>query len=145
MITLHTLRPNKGATKSSKRVGRGNSSGHGTYATRGLKGQKSRSGVSGLKRLGQKQALLAVPKRRGFVSRHGKFQVVNFDNLNKQFSDGDIIAPLGLRQKGLIAKLNLPVKILSRGELNLHSLKFKGVKFSVTARKAIEAKGGQVT
>ncbi|MFA6254919.1 MAG: hypothetical protein WC675_02675 [Patescibacteria group bacterium] len=52
-LTLHNLKVNKKARKKSKRVGRGNASGHGTYSTRGLKGQKSRSGgKGGLKRRG---------------------------------------------------------------------------------------------
>jgi large subunit ribosomal protein L15 len=55
MLTLNSIKKAKGSAKGRKRVGRGNASGHGTYSTRGLKGQKSRSGVSGLKRLGMKQ------------------------------------------------------------------------------------------
>ncbi|MCG2701107.1 50S ribosomal protein L15, partial [Candidatus Parcubacteria bacterium] len=43
-LSLHTIKPAKGATKKRKRIGRGNASGTGTYSGRGLKGQKSRSG-----------------------------------------------------------------------------------------------------
>ncbi len=50
MLTLNTLQPHSGSTKARRRVGRGNSSGRGNYSGRGLKGQKARSGVSGLKR-----------------------------------------------------------------------------------------------
>ena len=46
MLSLNTIKKTKGSSKKIKRVGRGNASGHGTYSTRGLKGQKSRSGVS---------------------------------------------------------------------------------------------------
>jgi large subunit ribosomal protein L15 len=53
-LSLHTIKP-KQANKKKKRVGRGDGSGRGTYCGRGLKGQKSRSGVSGLKKLGLKQ------------------------------------------------------------------------------------------
>jgi len=68
-LQAQQLKPATGSTKKRKRVGRGNSSGHGTYSTRGLKGQKSRSGVSGLKRLGMRQVLLRTPKYKGFKSK----------------------------------------------------------------------------
>jgi large subunit ribosomal protein L15 len=90
-LSLSNLKKSKLAFKKRKRVGRGNASGHGTYSTRGLKGQKSRSGVSGLKRLGMKKQLLAVPKRRGFVSRHPKAQPVSLLALTKAFKDGALI------------------------------------------------------
>ena len=82
MLTLHTLKPAAGASKQRKRVGRGNASGHGNYSCKGLKGQKSRSGVSGLKRMALKKAILQIPKLRGFHSDKPKFQVVNLAVLN---------------------------------------------------------------
>ena len=61
-LTLHTIQKNKKAYKIKKRLGRGNSSGDGNYSGKGMKGQRSRSGVSNLKRLGMKQVLLRTPK-----------------------------------------------------------------------------------
>ena len=124
-LSLSNLKPNKGATKNRKRVGRGNASGHGTYSTRGLKGQKSRSGVSGLKRLGMKKQLLAIPKKRGFRSYQPKDQVIYFKDLNEKFKDGAVINYQSLLQVGLVeaakAKGNR-VKVLSQGEFKLKNI-----------------------
>lgn len=129
-LTLHTIKPKTGSTKKRKRVGRGNASGHGTYSTRGLKGQKSRSGVSNLKRLGMRQQLLQVPKERGFKSDKAKNQPVNLIDINIKFKDGDEISPKTLLRKNLIKNTEAPVKILGKGELTLKNLTFKGVKMS---------------
>ncbi len=68
MLTLHNLKKSKGITKS-KRLGRGNSSGVGTYSTRGMKGQRSRSGgKSGLIARSINSYLLRIPKVKGFKS-----------------------------------------------------------------------------
>ena len=136
-LSLHTIKPNKGATKKCKRVGRGNSSGHGTYSGRGQKGQKSRSGVSGLKRLGMKKRLLQIPKFRGFKSNKPKNQVVSLGDINKSFKDGDKINPKELLKKGLIDKIRLPVKILGKDELKLKNLEFSDVKMSESVKKQI--------
>ena len=90
-LSLHTIKSAKGATKKRKRVGRGNASGQGTYSGRGIKGQKSRSGVSGLKRLGMRQILRRIPKQRGFKSLKPDNQVVNLADINKHFKKGDLI------------------------------------------------------
>jgi len=137
-LSLHTIKPNKGATKKRKRVGRGNASGHGTYSGRGLKGQRSRSGVSGLKRLGMKKQLLQIPKVRGFKSARAKNQVVNISDLNSNFKNGDEISPKTLLRKDLIAKIELPVKILGKGKLTLKDLKFKDVKLSQSVKEQIK-------
>ncbi|MFH1522295.1 MAG: 50S ribosomal protein L15 [Patescibacteria group bacterium] len=135
-LSLHTIKPSKGATKKRKRVGRGNSSGHGTYSGRGLKGQRSRSGgKSGLKRLGMKQMLLQTPKKRGFKSLKPKNQIVNIIEINQNFQDGEIINHKALLKKGLIDKIKLPVKILGVGELKVKGLKFENVKMSESVRK----------
>lgn len=136
-LSLHTIKPNKGATKKRKRVGRGNSSGHGTYSGRGQKGQKSRSGVSGLKRLGMKKRLLQIPKFRGFKSNKPKNQVVSLEDINKNFKDGDKINPKKLLKKGLIDKIELPVKILGKDELKLKNLEFSDIKMSESVREQI--------
>ncbi len=119
MLSLNTLKKTKGSSKKNKRVGRGNASGHGTYSTRGLKGQKSRSGVSGLKRLGMKKQLLAIPKVRGFKSHKPKNQVVSIKTINKYFKDAEIVNPTTLFEKKLIGSIELPVKILGKEKLTV--------------------------
>ncbi|MCG2695559.1 50S ribosomal protein L15 [Candidatus Parcubacteria bacterium] len=140
-LSLHTIKPAKGATKKRKRIGRGNASGTGTYSGRGLKGQKSRSGgKSGLKRLGMKMMLRTIPKKRGFKSDKPKNQVVNLADLNKHFKDSDEINPKNLLKAGLIGKIDLPVKILGTGELKLKNLKFSGVKMSDSVKMKLEVR-----
>ncbi len=119
MLSLNTIKKTKGSSKKIKRVGRGNASGHGTYSTRGLKGQKSRSGVSGLKRLGMKKQLLAIPKVRGFKSLRPKNQVVSVKAINKNFKDNEIVNPTTLFEKKLINSAELPVKILGKEKLTV--------------------------
>jgi large subunit ribosomal protein L15 len=138
MLDLHTIKSARGAIKKRKRVGRGNASGHGTYSTRGLKGQKSRSGVGGLKRLGMRSILLNIPKMKGFKSKKAKSQVVNLEDLNKQFKDGDKITPATLLKRGLIKEIALPVKILGKGKLELKNLHFEKVKISESAKEQIK-------
>ena len=126
--------------KKRKRVGRGNSSGHGTYSGKGQKGQRSRSGVSGLKRLGMKQVLLRTPKKRGFKSLKPKDNIVNLIDINKNFKDKDKINPKILLKKGLIDNIKLDVKILGKGELKLKDLKFVGMKMSKSVKEKLEGR-----
>ncbi len=143
-MALDKLKPNKKARPRRRRLGRGNSSGRGTYSTRGIKGQKARSGVSGLKRLGLKQVLRATPKKRGFKSLKPKNQVVNVGVLDKYFSAGQIVSPASLAKVGLIAKIKKPVKILGQGKLKVSGLIFKQVQVSAKAKEQIKAQGGQI-
>jgi len=144
-LTLNTIKPAKGAIKKKKRLGRGNASGHGTYSTRGLKGQKSRTGGRNkLKRLGFKKILQNIPKVRGFKSGKVKNQVVNLMELNKYFSVGMKINPLNLFKVGLIDSTKLPVKILSQGELKVKNLLFSDVKVSQSAQAQIEKMAGKI-
>lgn len=145
MLKLDNLKSSKGAKKERKRVGRGNSSGHGTYSGRGLKGQKARSGVSGLKRLGMKSSLLQIPKKRGFKSHKPKNQPVNIADLNSNFKDGQEITPKALLNKGLIKDAQLPVKILGEGELSIKNIVVSGIeKISKSAEEQIKKQGGQI-
>lgn len=120
-----------------KRVGRGNGSGIGNYSGRGLKGQKSRSGVSGLKRLGMRQRILSTPKSRGFKSDKLKNQIVEIATINKNFKDGDKINPKVLAQKGLINDAKAPVKILSGEDLKV-KVEFEEVKMSSSVSKQLK-------
>ena len=131
--------------KNRKRVGRGNSSGHGTYSTRGLKGQKSRSGVSGLKRLGMKKQVLAIPKKRGFTSYQTKAQVVTLSQLTKTFKDGATINAQTLLRHGLVKARGGRIKILAQGTVTLKNLKITGVTCSADVRVQIEKNGGTIS
>jgi large subunit ribosomal protein L15 len=144
MLSLNTIKPAKGSTRKIKRVGRGNASGHGTYSTRGMKGQRSRSGVSGLKRLGMKPMLLNIPKTRGFKSLKPKYAVVNLVSLNANFKDNDTISLASLRKAKLVDEPGRGVKLLGTGELKLKGLVIKGMIMSQTARQALEKQGAKI-
>lgn len=137
MLSLNTIKQAKGASKTKKRVGRGNASGHGTYSTRGLKGQKSRSGVSNLKRLGMKQQLLQTPKVRGFKSNKPKNQIVSLKAINANFKDGDLVNPESLLNKNLISSIKLPIKILGKEKLTV-KVKFESIKMNTALKEQIK-------
>lgn len=138
---LHSLSPNKGARKNKKRVGRGIGSGHGRYATRGLKGQKSRSG--GTKgpgyEGGQTTLQMLTPKMKNFKPlKRSIFQVVNLTQLRNFDNE---VNPEVLLKAGMIKKKNIPVKILGEGKLK-KPLKIFAHKFSEQALKKIKDAGG---
>ena len=139
-LSIHTIVKSKGSLKKRKRIGRGNASGTGTYSGRGLKGQNSRSGVSGLKRLGMKQVLLRVPKQRGFKSPKPKDVIVNLDTINDNFKDNEEVNPKILAEKGLIDGVEGTVKILGRGKLTVSGLRFSDVKMSESVKAQVEKK-----
>lgn len=137
-LSLNIIKKSKGGSQKKKRVGRGNSSGHGTYSTRGLKGQKSRSGASGLKRLGMKKQLLQIPKARGFKSLAPKNQVISVATINQNYKENEVVNPTTLVEKGLIKSAELPVKILGKEPLLVKGLKFEKVKMSATVKGKIK-------
>jgi len=144
-LSLSTIRPAHGSARNKKRIGRGNASGHGSYSTRGQKGQRSRTGGRNkLKRLGFKQILAATPKNRGFKSAKLKNQIVNLKDLNDNFSAGDKINAVSLLKAGLVQTVQEKIKILGQGELTLKNLEFQGVKLSDSAKKQIEKMGGKM-
>ncbi|MCD4705666.1 50S ribosomal protein L15 [bacterium] len=140
-LSLHNLKVSKGSIKKKKRVGRGNSSGTGTYSGRGIKGQRSRSGGKNkLKRLGMRQVILATPKKKGFKSARPKNQVINFSAINRCFKDGSEISAKTLLKAGLIGTIKEPIKILGKGKLKIKNLKFVDLKMS----KSVKEKVGEV-
>lgn len=141
-ISLHNLKPS--AKKKFKRVGRGHGSGKGTTAGRGQKGQKSRSGVSGLKRLGMRKLLLSTPKLRGFISQAPQAQAINLADIEKHFGTNAPVSPKTLLKKGLIKTTRRPVKILSKGALTI-AVSVSGCLASDAAKKAITAVGGSIS
>ncbi len=143
-IGASELRPPRGATHARKRVGRGNSSGHGTYAGKGLKGQKSRSGKN--VRLGFEGGQMPLIRRmhtlRGFNNKwRVEFQPVNLAALER-FDAGASVTPESLRAAGILKHLREPVKVLARGELT-KALTVSAHAFSAAARERIEAAGGK--
>lgn len=137
-LALNIIKKSKGGAQKRKRVGRGNASGHGTYSTKGLKGQNSRSGVSGLKRLGMKKQLLQIPKKRGFKSLQPKNQVISIKTINENYKDNDIVSPTTLMEKDLIKSVDLPVKVLGKESLTVKGLKFEKVKMSASVKETIK-------
>lgn len=143
-MDLQSLAPAPGSVKKNKRVGRGTSSGHGKTATRGSKGQLSRSGGGkgpGFEG-GQTPLQRRLPKLPGFRNPFKKvYALVNLDQL-KAFSAGAEVTPAELVERG-IARKNLPVKVLGRGEIST-ALTIKAHAFSATAVEKIQAAGGKV-
>lgn len=141
-ITLSNIRPAKGAKTLKKRVGRGLGS-KGTTAGRGQKGQSSRSGVGGLKRLGMRHTLLATPKKRGFRSLSPKMAAVNVGDLEKKTLANEVVTPKTLVAKGLIPKGSHSVKILAGGDLT-HAIVLKNCEVSQPAMEKITKAGGKI-
>ena len=146
-ITLHNLHPNKGATKTKKRIGRGRGSGTGKTAGKGVKGQKARAGHHGA-RFAFEGGQMPMPRRipkRGFKNpnRVEAFPI-NVSLLEKMFEAGATVDLEILRTKGIVPKLVDTVKILGEGELT-KKLTLKVHRVSETAKSKIEAAGGSVT
>ena len=143
-LTIHTLKPARGASKKKKVVGRGNASGHGTSSTRGGKGQTARSG--GSHRLRQKafrRLMQSTPKLRGFKSLQFKPVTLNFEVLEKKFNNGDIVSLTSLIEKNIIKDTVKAVKIVNTGKLT-KKLNFEGIKFTLAAAEIIKKLGGEI-
>ena len=140
-MQLHQLKPTK--KKKKKVVGRGGC--HGTYSTRGLKGQKSRSGGGkGRSFAGDKTPLFRrTPKLRGFKSLYAKNNITNVSALEANFGSGDVINPSSLLRKGLISKIKPRVKILGNGELNKKFV-VEGCIISKSAEEKIKKAKGEI-
>lgn len=139
------LHPAPGSRKAVKRVGRGYGSGHGGYAGRGCKGQKSRSSVDLPRGFegGQIPLTKRLSQKRGFKSINKiEFSLVKLEQLDV-FAPGSEVTPETMLDAGLIKKLDNPVKILAVGEIK-NALNIKVNKFSATAKAKIEAVGGKV-
>ena len=145
-MQLNDLRPAEGSKKARKRVGRGNSSGHGTTAGRGTKGQLSRSGGgkgAGFEG-GQQPLAMRLPKLPGFTNHNRvEYAPVNVARLEGLFNDGDTVDAESLMAKGVIKHDYIPVKVLGDGELT-KKLTVKVDKVSTSAKAKIEAAGGKV-
>ncbi len=142
-LALHTLKSNPGATHRRKRIGRGNASGHGTYATRGQKGQRSRSGGRNkLKLKGLRRMVLSVPKTRGFKSLRTHAIAVRLAVIDEKFDNGEIVDIATLVRKGVIGK-GETAKIVADGTLSKKII-VRGVPVSASARAKIIAASGTI-
>lgn len=145
-MDLHTLKPRHGAKHRVKRLGCGESSGHGKTSGKGHKGQKARSG--GSIRLGfeggQMPLIRRMPKR-GFNNNQFKirFATVSLDALNT-FDAGATVDEQALLAAGVIRRPYDAVKILGGGELK-KKLTIVANKASESAKAAIEKAGGSLT
>ena len=152
-LNLSNLKPAQ-ARKDRKRVGRGPGSGKGRYSTRGLKGQKSRSGSHKMRagfEGGQMPIYMRLGKQRGPYSKdampmgpHRSHTVaVNVRDLER-FDAGTEITPESLAQAGLIRNTKYDLKILGHGDLS-KKLAVSAHNFSKSAREKIEQAGGSIT
>jgi large subunit ribosomal protein L15 len=146
-MRLHDLKPNPGAKHRRKRLGIGESSGHGKTSGKGHKGQKARSG-GGVRpgfEGGQMPLHRRLPKR-GFNNAAFKtvYGIVNLDDLEKRFEDGAAINEELLRGAGLVRGSLDGIKILGRGQVR-KKFHLEVDRISVSAREKIEKAGGTVT
>ncbi len=144
MLSINALKPAPGANRKPKRVGRGMGSGHGKTATRGSKGQLSRSGSrmrAGFEG-GQMPLHRRLPKR-GFHNRFRKeYAAVNLEKL-AGFEAGAQVDPEILKSRGLVKNLHDGLKILGSGDLP-HALHVRAHKFSKSAAEKIRKAGGTI-
>ena len=145
-MNLSDLKPDEGATRKRKRVGRGIATGKGKTAGRGHKGQGARSGggkgpyFEG----GQLPLVRRLPFKRGFTNIFAiHFQEVNVDALEDRFDAGALVDAAALKAAGLVRDADKPIKVLGRGDLG-KSLEVHATKFSKSAAQKIEAAGGSI-
>jgi len=138
-MQIHQLRVK--TQKPKRRVGRGGKKG--TYSGRGVKGQKSRSGakINPIFEGGRSTLIEHLPKMRGFKSIFPKNQIVSLEKISRFFEDGGIVNSQTLREKRLIRKIKVPVKILGSGEIT-KKITFEKCLVSKSAREKIEKAGG---
>jgi large subunit ribosomal protein L15 len=144
-MRLHDSQPRPGAVKRKKRIGCGESSGHGKTSCKGHKGQMARSG-RGIRpgfEGGQMPLFRRLPKK-GFSNEQFRdvFETVNVGELNI-FEDGSVINEASLREKNLVNRVCDAIKILGNGELT-RKLTVEIKSLSASAREKIEKAGGSV-
>ena len=142
-MDLGTLKPTKGSISSSKRIGRGNGSGQGRTAGKGHKGYQSRSGTKNRFHFegGQTPLMRRLPKR-GF-SNYGFRKEVQIVNLEKISSlEIDKVDAHILYEKGMINKIDIPVKILGKGDVK-NPVEITADMFSKSAIEKLEKAGGK--
>ena len=149
-MKLHELSDNDGATKKRKRVARGPGSGSGKTAGRGIKGQKSRSGVAiGGYEGGQMPLYRRLPKR-GFTKPNRKdFAVINLGLIQKFITEGKLDAGVAITEEllvetGIIRRALDGVRVLNKGEITA-AVTISVTGASAAAIEAVAAAGGTLT
>lgn len=149
-MKLNELHDNDGATKKRKRVARGPGSGSGKTAGRGIKGQKSRSGVAiGGYEGGQMPLYRRLPKRGFSKPNQLRFAVINLGLIEKFIGLGKLdakaeITEAMLVEAGLTGHLRDGIRILNKGEItSAVNLNVSGA--SAAAIEAVKAAGGTLT
>ncbi len=148
-MKLHELRDNAGATKARKRIGRGPGSGTGKTGGRGIKGQKSRSGVA-IKGFegGQMPLYQRLPKRGFTKPNRKKFAVINLGLIQKFVDEKKLDAKAAITEDALVAsglvrrKLD-GVRVLAKGEITA-KLNLEVTGASKAAIDAVEKAGGSL-
>jgi large subunit ribosomal protein L15 len=149
-MKLHELRDNDGAAKKRTRVGRGPGSGKGKTGGRGIKGQKSRSGVALNAYEGGQMALYQRLPKRGFNKPNRKaFAIVNLGLIQKFIDDKKIDAKAEITEdvlvaSGLVRRKLDGIRVLAKGELKAKAnITVTGA--SKGAVEAVEKAGGKLT
>ncbi|NMB49480.1 MAG: 50S ribosomal protein L15 [Bacteroidales bacterium] len=146
-MDLSNLKPAKGATKTRKRIGRGEGSGRGGTSTRGHKGAKSRSGYSRQRGFegGQMPLQRRVPKFGFRPVRRVEYKAVNIGKLQEIAETEKIskITPDVLVKTGIVSSKKHLIKILGKGSLTA-KLEVEAHAFSKSAEEAIKSAGGTV-
>ena len=128
------------------RIGRGESSGKGKTAGRGQNGAKSRSGWGGMlaHEGGQMPINRRLPKK-GFNNKNFRteYAILNVRDLEDLFAAGEEVSPQASKDKGIMKKREMLLKILGKGDIT-KALTVSAHRFSVTAREKIEKAGGTV-
>lgn len=148
-MRLNELRDNPGATRKKKRIGRGPGSGKGKMGGRGIKGQKSRSGVAINGYEGGQMPLYQRLPKRGFTKpNRAKFAVVNLGLIQKFVDagklDGASVTEDSLVASGLVRRKLDGVRVLAKGDVT-QALTIAVTGASKSAIAAVEAKGGALT
>ncbi len=149
-MKLHELQDNPGATKKRKRIGRGAGSGMGKTGGRGIKGQKSRSGVAIAGYEGGQMPLYQRLPKRGFTKpNRKKFAVVNLGLIQKFIDDKKLdtkkaISEDVLVESGLVRRKLDGVRILAKGDISA-KVKLEVTGASKSAIAAVEKAGGSLT
>lgn len=142
-----TLTAPQGANKKPKRVGRGSSSGLGSTAGKGNKGQQSRSGKAGpyVGFEGGQMPLYRRIAHRGFSNYPFKkeYAVFNLTEIEEKYSDGETVSKETLTAKGLLKKSVSLVKVLGNGEIT-KKVTIDVDKISASAKEKVEKAGGSV-
>jgi large subunit ribosomal protein L15 len=144
--TLHTLKPNDGAVRNKKRLGRGHGSGLHKTSGKGQKGQKARTGHHGIPKPGFEGGQTAMSRRlpkRGFTNWRFKKEVsaVNLGDVELRFDAGAEVTVEALKEKGLIPRSATLVKVLGDGEFS-KKLTIVAHYFSKSAKEKLEKAGG---